>query len=107
MALLSLTPTTSWDQVRDLTAAAVAAAGELPPRDDGALFALARTLLATTGGSVSIEDSAHRVLAYARGSRRGGRAQSPLNSRARAPRTSLRFCAAVGSMNACASPAQS
>lgn len=65
VALLSLRSTTSWDQVRDLTAAAVAAAAELPPSDDGALFALARTLLATTGGSVSIEDSAHRVLAYA------------------------------------------
>ena len=32
---------------------------------DAELFALARTLLTMTGGSVSVEDAAHRVLAYA------------------------------------------
>lgn len=65
VALISVLRSTPWDLVRDLVAAVLASAADLPPADEGALFSLARTLLTITGGSVSIEDNSHRVLAYA------------------------------------------
>jgi len=65
VALISVARATPWDLVRDLVAAVIASAADLPPADGGALFSLAGTLLSTTGGNVSIEDNSHRVLAYA------------------------------------------
>lgn len=66
VAVLAIAPDTGWDQVHALLTELVAGAARSPGPDDASeLFALARTLLTMTGGSVSVEDAAHRVLAYA------------------------------------------
>ncbi|GAA1982085.1 helix-turn-helix domain-containing protein [Amycolatopsis minnesotensis] len=69
VAVLAVRPEARWDQLDSLARRAVAEAKATPPLDtDDAndLFSLAQTIAALTGGSVSIEDSANRVLAYSR-----------------------------------------
>ncbi|MEV6949664.1 helix-turn-helix domain-containing protein [Streptomyces sp. NPDC051172] len=71
VALLSLRGEARWEQV---TALARAALDDAPPGEYGAgaeegdLFSLAQTTAVLTGGIVSIEDAANRVLAYSRSS---------------------------------------
>ncbi|MCA1188433.1 MULTISPECIES: CdaR family transcriptional regulator [unclassified Saccharopolyspora] len=70
IALFGVWPEVRWEQLESLVRTVVdnarltveADAGEAP----GDLFALAQTVAAMTGGSVSIEDTASRVLAYSR-----------------------------------------
>lgn len=69
VALLSVRPETHWGHLDALVRAALAAGA--PPRPDpesegGDLFGLAQTTAVLTGGIVSIEDSANRILAYSR-----------------------------------------
>ncbi|RPF37903.1 CdaR family transcriptional regulator [Streptomyces sp. TLI_185] len=69
VALLSLRSEARWEQVNALARAAL---DDAPPGDHGAgteegdLFSLAQTTAVLTGGIVSIEDAANRVLAYSR-----------------------------------------
>lgn len=69
IALLSVRTEARWEQVDALARAALESAppefpGETP--QEGDLFALAQTTAILTGGIVSIEDMANRVLAYSR-----------------------------------------
>lgn len=69
VALLSVRGEARWEQVDALARAALESApqglpGEGP--EEGDLFALAQTTAILTGGIVSIEDTANRVLAYSR-----------------------------------------
>ncbi|MCD9879653.1 PucR family transcriptional regulator [Streptomyces guryensis] len=69
VALLSLRGEARWEQVSALARAAL---DEAPPgayeaaAEEGDLFSLAQTTAVLTGGIVSIEDAANRVLAYSR-----------------------------------------
>ncbi|MDQ0765539.1 PucR family transcriptional regulator [Streptomyces canus] len=69
VALLSLRSDARWEQVNALARAAL---GDAPLGDHGAgaeegdLFSVAQTTAVLTGGIVSIEDAANRVLAYSR-----------------------------------------
>ncbi|MFJ9415233.1 PucR family transcriptional regulator [Streptomyces sp. NPDC101227] len=69
VALLSVRGEARWEQVDALARAALE---DTPPgrnaegREEGDLFALAQTTAVLTGGIVSIEDTANRVLAYSR-----------------------------------------
>ncbi|MER6420058.1 helix-turn-helix domain-containing protein [Streptomyces sp. NPDC001137] len=69
VALLSLRGDAPWDQVNALARAAL---DDAPPgeyeagAEEGDLFSLAQTTAVLTGGIVSIEDAANRVLAYSR-----------------------------------------
>ncbi|WP_338146136.1 helix-turn-helix domain-containing protein [Streptomyces scabichelini] len=71
VALLSLRSEARWEQVNALARAAL---DDAPPGDsgdeaeEGDLFSLAQTTAILTGGIVSIEDTANRVLAYSRSS---------------------------------------
>jgi len=74
VALLAVSADARWDQVQTLLRSALASAASwgalaadaaLPGEADaGDLFALAQTIATLTGGSVSIEDTGSRVLAY-------------------------------------------
>ncbi|GGP43539.1 PucR family transcriptional regulator [Saccharothrix coeruleofusca] len=70
VALLAVRPDVRWEHLESLVRAVVgsarltADAGEV----SGDLFGLAQTIAALTGGIVSIEDTASRVLAYSRSS---------------------------------------
>jgi DNA-binding PucR family transcriptional regulator len=74
VALLAVSADARWDQVQTLLRSALAGAANwgaltadasLPAEADaGDLFALAQTIATLTGGSVSIEDTGSRVLAY-------------------------------------------
>jgi DNA-binding PucR family transcriptional regulator len=63
VALLAVRPDARWDHLERLVHA-VLHEGEAPA--DGDLYSLAQTLGRLTGGLVSIEDTASRVLAYSR-----------------------------------------
>ncbi|MFF4501271.1 PucR family transcriptional regulator [Streptomyces sp. NPDC001401] len=69
VALLSLRGEARWEQVNALARAAL---DDAPPgeneagAEEGDLFLLAQTTAVLTGGIVSIEDAANRVLAYSR-----------------------------------------
>lgn len=69
VALLSLRSEARWEQVNALARAAL---DDAPPgeyeaaAEEGDLFSLAQTTAVLTGGIVSIEDAANRVLAYSR-----------------------------------------
>ncbi|MGA5293242.1 PucR family transcriptional regulator [Streptomyces koyangensis] len=54
-----------WDEVAEVVRGLVAPGEVAGPQRWGDLFALAQTVATLTGGVVSVEDSAHRVLAYA------------------------------------------
>jgi DNA-binding PucR family transcriptional regulator len=69
IAVLAVRPEVRWDQLDSLARgvvmdARVATVAE--PGESGDLFSLAQTIAALTGGAVSIEDTANRVLAYSR-----------------------------------------
>ncbi|OAH10209.1 helix-turn-helix domain-containing protein [Streptomyces jeddahensis] len=69
VALLSVRSEARWEQVDALARAALDNAPPAHPGEgveEGDLFALAQTTAVLTGGIVSIEDTAHRVLAYSR-----------------------------------------
>ncbi|MFD9888042.1 helix-turn-helix domain-containing protein [Amycolatopsis sp. NPDC059027] len=69
VAVLAVRPEVRWDQLDFFARGAVAdakATSAADPDDSDDLFSLAQTIAALTGGSVSIEDSANRVLAYSR-----------------------------------------
>ncbi|WP_051833524.1 PucR family transcriptional regulator [Streptomyces sp. NRRL S-646] len=69
VALLSLRSEARWEQVNALARASL---DDAPPgeyeagAEEGDLFSLAQTTAVLTGGIVSIEDAANRVLAYSR-----------------------------------------
>jgi DNA-binding PucR family transcriptional regulator len=63
VALLSVRPDARWEQVESL---ARTARSEVEADSETDLFSLAQTIAALTGGLVSIEDTASRVLAYSR-----------------------------------------
>lgn len=69
-ALLAVDPRARWEQVESAARAVVDSVGGVPdPAElgtDGDLFSLAQTVATLTGGIVSIEDAANRVLAYSR-----------------------------------------
>ncbi len=66
VALLGVGPDVRWQRLESLTRA-VLDEGDLPDSDGpGDLFSLAQTVALLTGGIVSIEDTASRVLAYSR-----------------------------------------
>lgn len=71
VALLVVHPELRWEQLQSLCRGVVddARRGHSPDLGDssGDLFSLAQTIAALTGGLVSIEDSASRVLAYSGG----------------------------------------
>jgi DNA-binding PucR family transcriptional regulator len=71
VALLAVRPEVRWDQVQSLCRGVLddarLAAGADPGDASGDLFSLAQTIASLTGGLVSIEDSASRVLAYSSG----------------------------------------
>ncbi|MEV0174749.1 helix-turn-helix domain-containing protein [Streptomyces sp. NPDC050803] len=62
VAVLGVPAALRWDQVATLARAELAGAPEAPRGD---LYSLAQTLASLTHGLVSIEDTGHRVLAYA------------------------------------------
>lgn len=70
VTLLEVRPEARWEQVEALTRAVIDAAragGEAETGEVlGDLFSLAQTIATLTGGLVSIEDTASRVLAYSR-----------------------------------------
>lgn len=69
IALLSVRTEARWEQVDALARAALESAPQGFPGEsaqEGDLFALAQTTAILTGGIVSIEDMANRVLAYSR-----------------------------------------
>ncbi|WP_033288609.1 PucR family transcriptional regulator [Amycolatopsis jejuensis] len=69
VAVLAVRPEVRWDQLDSYARGAIAdakATSAADADDAGDLFSLAQTVAALTGGSVSIEDSANRVLAYSR-----------------------------------------
>ncbi|MEU4999221.1 helix-turn-helix domain-containing protein [Streptomyces sp. NPDC021622] len=69
VALLSVRGEARWDQVDAIARAALDDApvdGSTEDADEGDLFSLAQTTAMLTGGIVSIEDTANRVLAYSR-----------------------------------------
>ncbi|MGP3989775.1 PucR family transcriptional regulator [Streptomyces sp. 3N207] len=68
VALLSLRNEARWEQVNALARAALDDAPGHPAEgaEEGDLFSLAQTTAILTGGIVSIEDAANRVLAYSR-----------------------------------------
>lgn len=68
VALLAVRPDARWEQVESLARAALAQGVEADDETVSDLFSLAQTIAALTGGLVSIEDSASRVLAYSRSS---------------------------------------
>ncbi|WP_306318370.1 MULTISPECIES: CdaR family transcriptional regulator [unclassified Streptomyces] len=66
IAVLGLPPALRWDRVEaELRAVLAAPAGEFTPGRNGDLYSLAQTVATLTHGVVSLEDGAHRVLAYA------------------------------------------
>ncbi|MET9970409.1 helix-turn-helix domain-containing protein [Streptomyces sp. NPDC006356] len=74
VALLVVRQETRWERVHALVRAALGSdLTEAPAEDEasGDLFSLAQTIAVLTGGIVSIEDTAHRVLAYSRTSDEG------------------------------------
>ncbi|WP_031469297.1 PucR family transcriptional regulator [Sciscionella sediminilitoris] len=72
IALLAVHPAVSWAQLTAVARAALDDARVLSESESGVvlgdLFALAQTIATLTGGIVSIEDTASRVLAYSRSS---------------------------------------
>lgn len=69
VVVLGVRPEVTWDQLDSLARGAVADARTAAGPDAGRpadLFTLAQTVAALTGGIVTIEDSANRVLAYSR-----------------------------------------
>ncbi|MFI6025079.1 PucR family transcriptional regulator [Amycolatopsis magusensis] len=70
IGLLVVQPRARWDQlaalVRELLDSAALTAGLRDDESDRDLFSLAQTVAALTGGIVSIEDAAYRLLAYSR-----------------------------------------
>lgn len=70
IALLTVPAEVRWEQFEALVRGVLDTAREAEDADDGEvlgdLFTLAQTIAALTGGSVSIEDTASRVLAYSR-----------------------------------------
>ena len=69
VALLSVHPEARWDRLDALVRAALAAGRPQQTHADaqeGDLFGLAQTTAVLTGGIVSIEDTANRILAYSR-----------------------------------------
>ena len=69
IAILTVRPEVRWDQLGALARGAVADAritGIADEGESGDLFSLAQTVAALTGGIVSIEDTANRVLSYSR-----------------------------------------
>ncbi|MFC3994849.1 PucR family transcriptional regulator [Nocardiopsis sediminis] len=71
VALLAVRPDVRWDQVQSLCRSVLDDARLTADADfgdsSGDLFSLAQTIATLTGGLVSIEDSASRVLAYSSG----------------------------------------
>lgn len=68
MALLAVRPDARWEHVAALARAVVTSLDGEAGEVSGDLFSLAQTIAALTGGIVSIEDTASRVLAYSRSS---------------------------------------
>jgi DNA-binding PucR family transcriptional regulator len=70
IALLAVPAEVRWEQFEALVRGVLDTAREAADADDGEvlgdLFTLAQTIAGLTGGSVSIEDTASRVLAYSR-----------------------------------------
>ncbi|HEV7908328.1 MAG TPA: helix-turn-helix domain-containing protein [Pseudonocardiaceae bacterium] len=70
VALFGVRPEVRWEQLEALAREVVSSARLMADADAGEvlgdLFALAQTIAALTGGIVSIEDTASRVLAYSR-----------------------------------------
>ncbi|HEY4457849.1 MAG TPA: helix-turn-helix domain-containing protein [Pseudonocardiaceae bacterium] len=70
IALLAVPAEVRWEQFEALVRSVLDTAREAEDADDGEvlgdLFTLAQTIAGLTGGSVSIEDTASRVLAYSR-----------------------------------------
>lgn len=74
VALLSVRREIRWEHVLTLLRAVLGAGETVAPAEheaSGDLFSLAQTTALLTGGIVSIEDTAHRVLAYSRSSDEG------------------------------------
>ncbi|KAA2261328.1 PucR family transcriptional regulator [Solihabitans fulvus] len=72
VALLAVRPEVRWEQLEALARGVVSSARVTAEAEAGEvagdLFSLAQTIAALTGGIVSIEDTANRVLAYSRSS---------------------------------------
>ncbi|WP_236654245.1 PucR family transcriptional regulator [Streptacidiphilus anmyonensis] len=69
IALLSVRREVRWEHLDALARAALGSGRPLPAEggaEEGDLFALAQTTAVLTGGIVSIEDTANRILAYSR-----------------------------------------
>jgi DNA-binding PucR family transcriptional regulator len=69
VALLSVRREVRWEHLDALARAALGSGRPLPAEggaEEGDLFALAQTTAVLTGGIVSIEDTANRILAYSR-----------------------------------------
>lgn len=66
IAVIGLPRGLRWDRAEaEIRAVLAAPAGEFTPSRSGDLFSLAQTVATLTQGLVSLEDGAHRVLAYA------------------------------------------
>jgi hypothetical protein len=65
VAVLGVPAGLRWDRAAETRAALAQGHGEGVPERGGDLFSLAQTVATLTGGVVSIEDAAHRVVAYA------------------------------------------
>jgi DNA-binding PucR family transcriptional regulator len=66
VALLTVRPEVRWERLESLARAVLDEDGALDDDSPGDLFSLAQTIGLLTGGIVSIEDTASRVLAYSR-----------------------------------------
>jgi DNA-binding PucR family transcriptional regulator len=66
VALLAVRPDARWDQLEQLVHGVLDGDGAHEDGDAGDLYSLAQTIGLLTGGLVSIEDTASRVLAYSR-----------------------------------------
>ncbi|MET0132279.1 MAG: helix-turn-helix domain-containing protein, partial [Kibdelosporangium sp.] len=66
VAYLAVRPDARWEQLESLARSSIRAGTDAASETTGDLFSLAQTIAALTGGLVSIEDTANRVLAYSR-----------------------------------------
>jgi DNA-binding PucR family transcriptional regulator len=66
VALLAVRPDARWEQLESLARNSIRTGVDAAGETAGDLFTLAQTIAALTGGLISIEDTADRVLAYSR-----------------------------------------
>ncbi|WP_251021799.1 hypothetical protein [Streptomyces sp. ISL-98] len=109
VALLSVRREIRWERVDSLVRAVLGPGETVAPAEheaSGDLFSLAQTTALLTGGIVSIEDTAHRVLAYSRSSDEGDDLRRMSILGWQGPEPYLSRLREWGSSSACGPPAR-